>query len=102
MKIPKVVRVGGVDYDVELAHSLDKFGELHGLITLDENLIEIRRCGSKDFMVQTFMHELLHAIQYHIGAEFSDKELENERIIDAVAKSLYMVMQDNPGIFDSH
>lgn len=102
MKIPKSVRVGGVDYDVEIAHALDKFGEVHGLITLDENLIEVRRCGSKDFMVQTFLHELLHAIQYHIGAEFSDKEAENERIIDAIAKSLYMVMQDNPGIFDSH
>lgn len=46
-------------------------------------------------MEADFLHEVVHGILDHLG--YKD---HNEKKVDEMAQSLYMVIQDNPQIFE--
>lgn len=95
MQIPKQVKVGGKTYTVEITDNLS-LGSLNysGEILYNELIIRIVP-GAQQRMESDFLHELVHAIWSHLGYLEHD-----EKQVDELAQALYMVIQDNPKIFE--
>jgi hypothetical protein len=102
VKKPTNIRLGAIDWEVF-------FGEIPGYIceALDvepEDLmgatdeIQLRIYMRDDLKPNreriTFLHEIVHALcgSFHLG--FNDSE--NEEMVDAIAKSFYNFMKQNP------
>ena len=94
MKIPKSVRIGGVEYDVRfeknvrvenlLAYGRINYDNCEIVLSETDGVAHQRRC-------QTLLHEILHGIRNHAGLEIEDEE----EVVEMFAKGLYQVLQDN-------
>lgn len=100
MNIPETITISGVEYQVIVSdkpiflNNLRAYGEIDydkKEINIDETLQD------KQGQLQTFLHEILHGIVYDRELDF--KNDEEETIVDQLAKGLYQVLKDNPGIF---
>lgn len=95
MNIPSKVRVGSVDYDVELTDEtlvLNTQQSL-GIIDYENNKIRIaNNIQSNQRQEQTFLHELVHAITREFKIDFTEDE---EVIVDKLAYGLHQVIRDN-------
>ena len=88
MTIPKKIKVGGLTYKVLIVDQID--GDDASGITDPKTLtIKIIKCHP-NVMEQTFIHELLHAINF-------EKEQEE---VEFLSMSLYQVIKDNPKLFN--
>ncbi len=86
MIIPKKVKVGGLIYKVNIVESLDE--DCCGIT--DNKMLTIRMAKApKESLEATFLHEIIHAINHEFG----------EVGTECVARGIYQVMKDNPGIF---
>ena len=95
MKIPKQVKIGGKTYKVEQTNKLD-LGNYHYSGEVDYMNLIIRICpSSRGKMEADFLHEMVHAIYDFLGYSNQD-----EKKVDELANALYMVIQDNPEIFE--
>lgn len=96
MKIPKSVRISGVEYDVILVPDLnDRLNLLYGEIDHEKCLIKISStsCESIHMKCITLLHEILHGIRNSSGVEIDNEE----QIVDMFSRGLYQVLQDNQG-----
>lgn len=98
MKIPEKLRVAGVDYKVEWKPFVELDGRLcYGVHDGEKSAILMEEGDRTDFQskCQTFLHEMLHAIekQYSVPLPHGKRE----KIIDRLATGLYQVLQDNSG-----
>lgn len=98
MKIPKQIRIGGIDYDVVYEDRLNNGVNLiYGHIDHDKALIRIAKdLQTKQGEFQTLLHEVIHGITHHYDLDLGDNE---EDIVDKIAKGIFMVMQDNKDLF---
>ncbi len=92
--LPAVVRVGGMDIEIEdwnpkVANAENKWGSFNTV----ELRFRIDTSGSPFRVIQTFLHEMLHMVWWNMGLRDKDKE---ERIISALANGLLQVLRDNP------
>ena len=95
MKIPQTIKIGGKIYDVEITDKLN-LGNVNYSGEIDYINLVIRVCPSAEGKMQTdFIHEMLHGVFDHLGYVN-----HNEKKIDELANALYMVIQDNPQIFE--
>lgn len=94
MTIPKKIKVGGKTYRVEITNKLDLGINCVSAEILYNDLIIRVSTQAKEKMESDFLHEVVHAIFEHLGYRNHD-----EKQIDEIAQSLYMVIQDNPGMF---
>ena len=96
--IPNTVWIGGLGYNVEYDDKLnDGSSMLYGQNDYDEAAIRLNnRAGmSKQMLELTLWHEILHGIFLH----FNKAEWRNdEELVDTVARGIYMVLADNPGL----
>lgn len=93
MKIPKLIRIGGIDYEIKVVDNLyDGMDACYGQISFDDSIIELNdQTQSHQRRCVTLWHEILHGI-----AEHASLEIENEeQVIDVLAKGIYQVLQDN-------
>jgi hypothetical protein len=102
LNIPNKVRIGSMDYKVELTEkTLGLNGKVcYGTIDYDKHLIQINsEIQDKQGNEQTFLHELAHGIvrERNLDIEISDEET----IVDEIAMGLHQVIRDNPDIFKS-
>ena len=70
MRIPKCVKVGAHKYTVRWAEGMDAHGKCRkaeALILLDESIR-----GNDAETVDTFLHECLHAIDYHAKLDLGE------------------------------
>lgn len=96
MRIPKEVKVGGKTYRVEITDRLD-MGRLNASAEINYIDLVIRIVPQHPQKMEAdFLHELTHAVRYHLG--YTDQD---EKEIDELAQALYMVITDNPGIFST-
>ena len=94
MNIPKKIKIGGKIYKVEITKNLD-LGNSNCSAEIDYNNLVIRITRqAKQKMECDFIHEIIHAILFHLG--YSD---QNEKKVDELASALYMVIQDNNKMF---
>ena len=96
MKIPKKVKIGGKVYTVKITDKLTN-GNFNYSAEIDYCDCIIRIVPHhRHKMEADFLHELVHGIYNHLG--YSEHE---EKKIDELANALYMVIQDNPRIFNN-
>lgn len=94
MTIPKKIKIGGKTYRVEITNKLD-LGNSNVTAEIDYISLTIRVTPqAKEKMESDFLHEVVHGILDHLGYRNHD-----EKKVDELAQSLYMVIQDNPGMF---
>lgn len=96
MNIPGKVKIGNLDYEVvQTENNLVFEGEsVDGMITFEESKIELGILNkSKQFIEETFIHEVVHGILNHMCME------QNEEVVDKISKGLHQVIKDNPDIF---
>lgn len=99
MRVPEKLKVGAMEYVVREVDRLEEStGSLSGKIDYLKQEIEIMRHASVDSKIQTFLHEMIHAIFHHTAADRDTCE-PNERDVDSLATALMMVVKDNPAIF---
>lgn len=98
MRIPERVRIGGVDYAVIHEERLNNGQNLaYGRIDYDKAEIRLaEHLQSAQGECQTLLHEILHGIANHFGLAIN----EEEDSIDKLASGLYMVLKDNPEMFE--
>lgn len=97
MNIPKTVKIGGKIYDVEITDKLD-LGNANCSAEICYNDLIIRVSPQKKGKMEAdFLHEIIHGILFHLGYREHD-----EKQIDEMAHALYMVIQDNPDIFEDY
>ena len=99
MKIPESVRIGGVEYAVIKENRLnDGRHLLAGQFRPMDCQIAITEDSSYQYQCLSLWHEIMHGIENHAQLELGE---ERERIIEAFAKGVYQVLQDNGGgLFD--
>lgn len=82
MKIPKKVKIKGIEFDVKFEDLGDRaFGDFNEL----PPLIRLNSKASKEFQEMTFIHEVLHILRD--GTE--------EQWIKEFAWDLWLVLKDN-------
>ena len=95
MQIPKEIKIGGKVYKVEQTNKLD-LGSQNYSGEIDYVNLIIRICpNARCKMEADFLHEMIHGIYEFLGYSNHD-----EKKIDELANALYMVIQDNPEIFE--
>lgn len=98
LKIPGKIRIGSIDYNVELTEeTLVCDGvEVKGWIDYDNSLIKINKSiQSIQSLEQTFLHEVVHGIVHDRGLVFDEKE---EKIVDEIAKGIHQLIRDNKNL----
>lgn len=89
MNIPNKVKVGGITYKVRVVAPEEMEEKTGGMISTERCWIKVLKAETP-FMEQTFLHELLHAINMELGEETTE----------FLAQALYQVIVDNPRIFE--
>lgn len=94
INIPKSIKVGGVNYKIEIMH-LDKNDDgeqILGYCQYLDNVIQINEDASPERQEQTLYHELVHAIFFETSNnEFQD----NEKLVDSVGLMLHQIVKNN-------
>ena len=99
MKIPGKIRIGGVEFDVLIESRLND-GEkmLAGQIRYMDCQIALTAESSHEYQCLSLWHEIMHGIEQQAQLDLGE---EQERIIEAFARGVYQVLQDNGGrLFD--
>ena len=98
MIIPKNVKVGNFIYDVEICDTpIIHEGVLcQGLCSYSEQKIWLSNDLTQQSLEQTFLHELCHAIFFHLGMSFDQ---DTEEVVEKTSIILHGIIKDNPLIF---
>lgn len=93
MKLPKSVRIGGVEFDVIVEPRLND-GErmLAGQIRHMDCQILVNEESSHEYQCLSLWHEIMHGIEAQAQLDLGEKQ---EQIIEAFARGVYQVLQDN-------
>lgn len=94
MNIPKQIKIGGKVYKVEITEKLDLGRNYSAECVYSDLVIRVIPTMAKDKMECDFLHEMFHAIHDFLGYTEHD-----EKKIDELANTLYMVIKDNPNMF---
>jgi hypothetical protein len=94
MRIPQVLKVGGLPYKVEITENIS-LGRANydGEIDYQEQKIRVVP-AALERMESTFLHEVVHALFSFLGYSEHD-----EKKVDELANALYMLIRDNPEMF---
>lgn len=100
MKIPKSIRIGGVEYRIQYTPNLNDGQTMcYGTIDYEDHLIELSedRGTSHEYRCITLWHEILHGIREQFGVEIDNEE----EVVNMFSRGIYQVLQDNGGrLFD--
>lgn len=93
MKIPTKIKVGAINYQVELVSYLptEDGGQKWGECDYQTSVIKIWDKLSVEKQEQTFIHELTHAIAHEASIDNQDEDIVNRFALVA-----YMVIRDFP------
>ena len=103
MKLPNTMKIGFRTYDIIFPNDFKDINHC-GITDYERQEIRIGEIGSNgakyknDSIIQTTMHEVIHAIEAGCGHRVFKKEdgSVNECAVDAWAEWLCMVFRDNP------
>lgn len=97
MKLPKKIRVGYIDYKVV---EVPVHAKVEGDHSPRQRLIRIRTRGrSGQWVLNTTLHEICHAIFYTTGLQDAPGVAESEEmLVNMFANGLSQVLRDNPEI----
>ncbi|WP_242951456.1 hypothetical protein [Clostridium kluyveri] len=94
LNIPGKIKIGGMIFSVALIDNLMRNGSSSGRSCGNSQEIQIDKSASRQYKETTFIHEVLHQINfvYNIG-------LEHKQIYDLEA-GIYAFIKDNPSVFN--
>lgn len=96
MKLPTKIKVAAFDIDIEdWHHHSANAAHSYGEFSSQENKIRIDVTTNKIKLIDTFIHEINHAIFWAYGIEDEDKE---ERVVATLATAWVQIYRDNPDI----
>jgi len=99
MRVPKKVRVNGVDYPIEITKDpiLVEHRECLGAVTYYKHIIQIKKGDDVDEQqrCETLLHEIIHVILDDREIDFED----DESIAEQFARAWYQIIEDNPTMF---
>jgi hypothetical protein len=100
--IPERVRIGSVDYKVNLVDTpvfSSDGARCYGRIMWSEHFIEIDK-SIQDYQGQeiTFLHELIHGMIHEHNIDVGDDEAE-EKLTERLAMALHQIIRDNKDVF---
>lgn len=93
-----VIRIGGIDYEVEEVPNLcteDGTKRLNGHILYDSCRIRIDENLSQQTKSLVMWHEILHGILTHAGVQE-----QSEAQIEALSYGIVQVLRDNPQLLE--
>lgn len=99
------IKVGPFTYEVIYSDDVPNEGNAFGCTHSDHQKIFIHTKYPRQKQVQTFIHELLHAVTFVSGLvyRFDKKEVDakptEEDVVREMSIVLYQVLNDNPEIF---
>lgn len=96
-EIPKKVKVGAFEFQVVQSENVRDSDDdsCLGLIKHDELVIELDNICKRPAQ-ESFIHEVIHAIDRNAG------ESLEERQVAMLGTGLYLLLLDNPGLFDKN
>lgn len=94
MKIPKKIRIAGVDFSVIYQSPLvEESSQCYGTINYDKAEIMLdAKLQNHQGLCQTLLHEIIHGV---LNAYLPTLDEHDEHLVNAVATGLYQVLQDN-------
>lgn len=99
MKIPKTIKIGGHNYNVNFPYvfteRLDRSGDIDHegtIIRIAENTSDMPR--AKSAIAVTFIHKVLHGLDHLSGYRIFDGE-DCENKVEALSEGIYQVLVDN-------
>lgn len=93
MKLPERIRIGGVEFSIVIEPRLnDGRALLAGQIRHMVCEISIAEDCSHEYKCLTLWHEIMHGIEEQAQLDLGENQ---ERIIEAFARGVYQVLQDN-------
>ena len=91
MKIPKKLKICGLDYTIVLLKDLHLDEGLAGQHDGDKQIIRLQNRGYHSQAIeQNFFHEVTHAI----NSNYLNGKLD-EDIVDSISNGIYQVLKDN-------
>ena len=93
VKIPKKIKINGIDYEVKII-KIDEVPPLmknhaNGETSFDKCVICLDSELSEQRIFQVFLHEIIHAIEWSNGLDSS------ENYIQVMSSGLFQVLKDN-------
>lgn len=99
MNIPKKIKIGWKEYEIE---QVDEKGQLivdagtcYGEIEYDDQVIRLNKNYGDEQKKATLIHEILHGISNMYTLDMT------EDLVTKLANALYIVMKDNPNLFNT-
>jgi hypothetical protein len=91
LKLPDKIRIFGIDYEVQYERFDEKvqLSNLSGSVMSCQQKIQINSGNARGQQEATLLHEIIHAIDYRLGFDFS------EAVTQALSSGLYQVLNDN-------
>jgi hypothetical protein len=89
----KSIKIGSTDYSIEYVPLNE---ELFGDFSYINSRIRIEQNLTGPPLVDTVLHEVLHAI-WRLG-QLKDKKEDEERVVSVMATYLTQVLRDNPAL----
>jgi hypothetical protein len=96
LKVPKKVKIGYSTFNIDSKDSTWKEkNQAVGMCSVDKSLIEYCKEQSDPEIVNTVIHEILHALIYVFDMEF-DSSKKEECLVTKMANGLQTLLLDNP------
>lgn len=96
MNIPKTVKIGGHILDIVFTNNCDEIEASNiGNTCLAKNIIKINSNYPKSRQEECLLHELIHNCLYDMHEE------QDEALVERLGVMLYMIIKDNPGVFNN-
>lgn len=97
MNIPDKVKIGGHVIDVVLTNNNEDLpSDNIGRTILAKNIIYINSNYPNSRQEECLLHELIHNCLYDLHEE------QDEAMVERLGVMLYMIIQDNPNIFNMY
>jgi hypothetical protein len=95
MKKINSLKIGAIHYTVKYVHDLHRADQkLDGHIQHGQAKISLDADLNHQAMVQTLLHETVHAVLTQMGSRLAAQE----GFVDALAFGIYQLMRDNPAL----
>lgn len=102
MIIPDTIRIGSMNYKVEITKEkiIVKNSLCYGQIDYEKHKISLSEdyCDNQGLEL-TFLHEIIHGIIYERNLDMS-KKINEELLVEEISRGLHQLIKDNPNIFD--
>ena len=92
MRIPKTIKIGGIEYSIELVEEAKdevNGAEYIGRVLFKENKIKILSSYSEEKQYRTLLHEIIHVLDEDLKVGLEEKDICRLEV------GLYQVLNDN-------